>query len=190
MIREGILRRYAQSLLDVALERDLYDRVHDELVQLRTLFQQVPVLMHLLDRPTTSVREKRTILQQLQERLELHPLTVRFLELLVENRRLRHFARILQLLERLYLETQGYQNVTIITAIPLDDTLRTRVRQTLEEFTGRKVILEEKVDPNILGGFVVRIGSVYYDGSVVNQIRQIRDHLIGEVPHGIHYPSG
>ncbi len=190
MIREGVLRRYAQSLLDVALERELYDRIHDELVQVRTLFQQVPMLMHLLDRPTTPVREKRALLQQLHERLELHPLTVRFLELLVENRRLRHFSRILQLLERLYLEARGYQNVTIITAIPLDEPLRMQVQQALETFTGRKVILEEKVDPNILGGFVVRIGSIYYDGSVVNQIRQIRDHLIGEVPHGIHHPSG
>ncbi len=177
MFREGIARRYARALLDVVLPRGLYERVHQELKDLEVLFRELPDLVRSLEPPDRPMSEKRRIIGELVQRLDLHPLTVRFLELVVENRRLRDWAVILRLLERLYQEAQGIQSLQVITAVPLDDRLRRQVRQALEALTGRRVVMEEKVDPSILGGFIVRIGSVYYDGSVVAQIRQVRDQL-------------
>jgi F-type H+-transporting ATPase subunit delta len=178
MLREGIARRYAQALLDVVGPRNLYDRIHPELEDLEVLFRELPDLVRSLEQPGRPMAEKRRMIEELGRRLDLHPLTVRFLELVAENRRLREWSRILRLLERLYQESQGVQTLQVITAVPLDDRLRHRVRQALEALTGRRVVMEERVDPRILGGFIVRIGSVYYDGSVLAQIRQVRDHLM------------
>lgn len=186
MLREGIARRYARALLDVVLPRDLYERIHQELKDLEVLFRELPDLVRSLEQPGRPLREKRRIIGELGQRLDLHPLTVRFLELVVENRRLRDWSAILRLLERLYQEAQGIQPLQVITAVPLDDRLRRQVRQALEDLTGRRVVMEERVDPRILGGFIVRIGSVYYDGSVVTQIRQIRDQLMGGERYGDH----
>lgn len=186
MLREGIARRYARALLDVVLPRDLYERIHQELKDLEVLFRELPDLVRSLEQPGRPLREKRRVIGELGQRLDLHPLTVRFLELVAENRRLRDWSAILRLLERLYQEAQGIQPLQVITAVPLDDRLRRQVRQALEDLTGRRVVMEERVDPRILGGFIVRIGSVYYDGSVVAQIRQIRDQLMGGGRYGDH----
>jgi len=179
MLREGIARRYAQALFDVVLPRDLYERIYQELKDLEVLWRELPDLVRSLERPGRPMAEKRRIIEELGQRLDLHPLTVRFLELVVENRRLRDWSAILRLLERLYQAAQGIQSLQVITAVPLDDRMRQRVRQALEALTGRRVVMEERVDPSILGGFIVRIGSVYYDGSVRTQIRQVRDQLMG-----------
>ncbi|MCS7311567.1 MAG: ATP synthase F1 subunit delta [Acidobacteria bacterium] len=179
MLREGIARRYARALLDVVWPRGLYDRVYQELKDLEVLFQELPDLVRSLEQPGRPIGEKRRIIGELGQRLDLHPLTVRFLELVAENRRLRDWSTILRLLERLYQEVRGIQALQVITAVPLDDRLRRQVLQVLETLTGRRVVMEERVDPSILGGFIVRVGSVYYDGSVIAQIRQMRDKLLG-----------
>lgn len=72
----------------------------------------------------------------------------------------------------------------IITAFPLNERNRKVVIETLQNVFKKKILLEEEVDPSILGGLIVQRGSRYFDGSVLGQLQQIKHQLIGEVDHG------
>jgi F-type H+-transporting ATPase subunit delta len=74
-------------------------------------------------------------------------------------------------------EIEGIERVEVTVPMALSGTQKDLLRTVLERRTGKQVVLEETVDPAVLGGMVVRVGSTVYDGSVRTQIRQIRENL-------------
>jgi F-type H+-transporting ATPase subunit delta len=74
-------------------------------------------------------------------------------------------------------QLEGIERVEVVVPMPLSAAQRDQLRSVLEDRTGRKVVLEEKVEPGVLGGMVVKVGSTVYDGSAHTQIQQIRQNL-------------
>ena len=85
--------------------------------------------------------------------------------------------QILVALRRMVEELEGIERVEVVVPMSLPDTQKDLLRTVLERKTGKQVVLEETVDPDVLGGVVVRVGSTVYDGSVRTQIHQIRENL-------------
>jgi F-type H+-transporting ATPase subunit delta len=80
-------------------------------------------------------------------------------------------------LRRLIEQIEGIERVEVSVPMPLTGSQRDLLQSALEGQTGKKVVLEEKVEPDVLGGMVVKVGSTVYDGSARTQIQQIRENL-------------
>jgi F-type H+-transporting ATPase subunit delta len=100
-----------------------------------------------------------------------------FLRLLVDKRRMNLLPQILSELRRMVEELEGIERVEVISAAPLPGTQRDFLKSVLERQTGKRIELEEKLDPAVLGGMVVKVGSTVYDGSVRTQLSQMRENL-------------
>jgi F-type H+-transporting ATPase subunit delta len=172
-------RRYASALADVALERDEAAEVQAELVQWEEMIQATPNLLEVLRNPTVGLEQKRTVLNKLIERAKPRPTTVNFLKVLLQNHRLTNLGEI----NRKYAETlderAGMVAATVTTARAVPDSSQDELHAKLTALTGKKVRVDFATDPDLLGGIVTRIGSTVYDGSVRNQLQQIKEKMAG-----------
>jgi F-type H+-transporting ATPase subunit delta len=122
-------------------------------------------------------RDKQAGLETILSKAGFLPSTKSFLSLLIEKGRMNILPQILDALRRMVEELEGIERVGVVVPMTLSGTQKDLLRTVLERRTGKKVVLEETVDPAVLGGMVVRVGSTVYDGSVRTQIRQIRENL-------------
>ncbi len=184
MIERSIARRYARALFDVIWPRDLYERIYRELKDVAELLESERTLKIFLQSPHVPFNRKTALLSELAQRLEWHSVTAELIKRIVKNRRIPLLNVILEELENRRLETEGYVRARVITAFELPPARRDAIVQELEKALGRKILLEQGVNPEILGGLVIQIGSIYYDASLAAQLRQLRNHLAGEETNG------
>ncbi|HZS46249.1 MAG TPA: ATP synthase F1 subunit delta [Blastocatellia bacterium] len=175
-----IANRYAKSFADVVEE-------HGEITQARDAihgFNQVLVghqeLQAVFYNPTIPQDQKRGILNALIQRLNLSKTTGNFLSLLLQNYRLHQLGDIVAAFDREIDRRLGVVTAEVTTAAPITEQERHALSKKLDQMTGKQVRLQFKIDPQIIGGVVTRIGSVIYDGSIRNQLQQIEVRLRGE----------
>ena len=169
---EAIAEVYARSLFEVAKEHDVLDRVHDELGEFAEALEEDRNLQVFLFSPYFSSDEKRDgvkkIVSDADERF------VNFLELLAERHRMPALFRIRREFEALWAEENKLLPVTVTSAVELDEGLVREIGKRIEEQTGRRVELSSNVDPDVLGGLMVRVGNMVLDGTVRNRLERLR----------------
>ena len=168
-------RVYARALFDAALEEGRLEQVRAEVAQLAEAVAEVPELRELLRNPQLDPRAKRAALQDLLEGGE--ELVRNFVLLLAEKGRAGFFEEIARDFERLVAAHEGVVRAELTTAVELsDDEARDLLRQ-IEEATGRKVEATRAVDPSLIGGIVLQIGSHRLDASVRGRLERLRREL-------------
>lgn len=175
-------RRYARSLASVAIEGKIEDRVGEELAGLQGFFAEAPLVRLTLESPDSSREAISGLLDQIESAVDLAPPVRNVTRVLVDEGRFGLFAEVAEGYRQALDRHRGIVEVNVRTAQPLDDASRGALEKTLKDNVtgGRDVRLAVDVDPELLGGAVVRIGSVVYDGSLVNQLNQLRQQLIAE----------
>jgi ATP synthase F1 delta subunit len=172
---EEIAEVYARALFQAAAEDDVLDRVHDELGQFADALDGDRNLQLFLFSPYFSSEEKkdgvRRIVSDADERF------VNFLELLAERHRMPALFRIRRIFDGLWAEENKLLPVTVTSATELDDGLVDEIGKRIEEQTGRRVELSSNVDPDVLGGLMVRVGNMVLDGTVRNRLEQLRKQV-------------
>jgi F-type H+-transporting ATPase subunit delta len=172
---EEIAEVYARALFEAAKEDDVLDRVHDELGQFADALDEDRNLQVFLFSPYFSSEEKkdgiRRIVSDADERL------LNFLELLAERHRMPALFRIRRIFEDLWAEENKLLPVTVTSATELDTGLVDDIGKRIEEQTGRRVELSSKVDPDVLGGLMVRVGNLVLDATVRNRLEQLRKQV-------------
>jgi F-type H+-transporting ATPase subunit delta len=172
---EEIAEVYARALFEVAKEHDLLDRVHDELGEFAKALADDRTLQVFLFSPYFSSQEKREgvkrIVSDADERF------VNFLELLAERHRMPALFRIKREFDALWAEENQLLPVTVTSAIELDEGLIKEIGERIQEQTGRKVELSSNVDPDVLGGLMVRVGNMVLDGTVRNRLERLRKQV-------------
>ena len=172
---EEIAEVYARSLFEVAKEHEVLDRVHDELGEFAEALADDRTLQVFLFSPYFSSEEKREgvkkVVSDADERI------VNFLELLAERHRMPAVFRIRREFEALWAEENQLLPVTVTSAIELDEGLIEDIGKRIEEQTGRQVELSSNVDPEVLGGLVVRVGNMVLDASVRNRLERLRKQV-------------
>jgi F-type H+-transporting ATPase subunit delta len=133
-------------------------------------------LENFFESPIISREKKSKVIKSLF-RESVAPVTMRFLDLLVEKRREVIFSSIAMSYRELRDKQSGITSVTARVAHSLSDEDRETLVGSLEQLTGKKVRLSMSVDESIVGGMVVRVGDTVYDGSVVNQLATLRERL-------------
>jgi len=169
-------RRYAYALLIAATKAGELDRVEAEVQSLRDLFARTPQLVKFLMQPLVPFSEKERLLRQ---RLEgrLSPVTLHFLLTVVKHKRAEAFEHIARIFEELVREYRGEVVAEVTSAVPLTDHERAITLQRLQEITGKKVLLRERVDPSIVGGMRIIVGNKLLDLSLRGHLERIRERL-------------
>ncbi|MBM2827868.1 MAG: synthase subunit delta [Actinobacteria bacterium] len=177
MIGGGLARRYARALLGIGQEERQVRRVLAEADRFALLLSEVPALREALEASHINSRDKMAVLEATVSGEGYLPVTSNFLRLLIDKGRMNAFTQILSELRRLVEELEGIERVEVVSAAPLPGTQRDFLKNVLERQTGKRIELEETLDPAVLGGMVVKVGSTIYDGSVRTQLSQIRENL-------------
>jgi F-type H+-transporting ATPase subunit delta len=172
---EELAQVYARSLFQAALEHGKLDELREQLGQFADALDQNRELAVFFFSPYFSTTEKRQALDTLLDGAD--ELFVNFLALLIENHRMPVIFRIRHEYERLWDEENRTLPVEITSAIALDDATTESLGRTIGERAGRKVTLAARVDPDILGGIIIRVGNSILDASIRNRLEQLRRHV-------------
>jgi F-type H+-transporting ATPase subunit delta len=166
---------YARSLFEVARDQGKLDELREQLAQFADALDQNRELAVFFFSPYFSTKEKQDGLQRLLEGADQTFLN--FLGLLIENHRMPVIFRTRQQFERLWERENQLLPVEITSAIELDQETTENLGRTIGERAGRKVRLAAHVDPDILGGIVLRVGNSILDASIRNRLEQLRRHV-------------
>ncbi len=172
---EELAQVYARSLFEVAREQGKLDELREQLAQFADALDQTRDLAVFFFSPYFSTKEKQEGLGRLLDGADQALLN--FLGLLIENHRMPVIFRIRHEYERLWDEENRTLPVEITSAIELDPTMTEGLGRRIGESAGRKVTLAARVDPDILGGIVVRVGNSILDASIRNRLEQLRRHV-------------
>jgi len=172
---EELARVYARSLFEVALEQGKLDVLREQVAQFADALSAHRELAVFFFSPYFSTKEKQDALVRVLDGAD--PALLNFLALLIENHRMPVIFRIRLEFERLWEEENRTLPVEITSAIELDQATTESLGRTIGERAGRKVTLATRVDPDILGGIIVRVGNSILDASIRNRLEQLRRHV-------------
>ena len=170
--------RYAKALFSLARDEHRTREVRQELENLGSLLDEHAELRETLLTPLHPLEQRKAVLAALASRLGSSPLVRNFLSFLVDQRRLLNFEAIRQEFVRLADEDAGLTTARVVSASPLDERRRDRLRRALSERTGREVRLEVEIDPSLIGGAVAQVGDLVFDGSLRTQLSALRATLM------------
>jgi F-type H+-transporting ATPase subunit delta len=166
---------YARSLFEVARDQGKLDELREQLAQFADALDQNRELAVFFFSPYFSTKEKQDGLERLLDGAE--ETFLNFLKLLIENHRMPVIFRTRQQFERMWERENKLLPVDITSAIALDQETTENLGRTIGERAGRKVRLAAHVDPDILGGIVLRVGNSILDASIRNRLEQLRRHV-------------
>jgi ATP synthase F1 delta subunit len=172
---EEIASVYSRTLFEVAKEQDKLDKVRDELGEFADALNESRELQVFLFSPYFSTREKSEGLDKAISGAD--ETTVNFLRLLIEKHRTPVLFRVRAELDQLWEEENRLLPVTVTSAVELPKATVKQIGDRIAEQTDRKVDLSSKVDPDILGGIVVRVGNSVLDASIRNRLENFRKQV-------------
>lgn len=174
-----IARRYATAFIEVAAERDAVDQLLGDLERLAELVVAYDgMLLNVLSNPVFLVEERRNVLVEALKRAKAVSLTRNLAHLMLDNNRLSSLPEVLEAYREMADARSGRARVAVETAEALSAELEGEVRKSLERVTGKKVILDVSVNPDLIGGMVARVGGKVYDASVRARLEQLRQTLL------------
>jgi F-type H+-transporting ATPase subunit delta len=172
---EEIAQVYARALFEVAKEHGLLDEVHDDLTEFAQALHDNRELAVFFFSPYFSTEEKKAGLKRVVTGAE--PVFMNFLEALIERHRMPAIFRIRDDYQELWEDERHLLPVEVTSAIELDKATVSEIGNRIGEQTKRTVELSSKVDPDILGGIVLRVGNVILDASIRARLEQLRKQV-------------
>ena len=172
---EEIATVYARSLFEVAREQGKLDVIREQLGQVADAISQERALSAFFFSPYFSTEEKKDGLHKAVT--DGDPIIVNFLELLVEKHRMPAIFRVRREFDAMWERENKLLPVEITSAIELDQQVVKGIGDKIAEQTGRQVQLSTTVDPDVLGGLVVRVGNTVLDASVQRRLERLRKEL-------------
>jgi len=169
---EEIAQVYARSLFEVAKEQDKLDVVREQLGQFAEALDGNRELAIYFFSPYFSTQEKQDGLGKLLDGVD--PVVANFLDLLVENHRMPVIFRLRRAFDVLWEQENKLLPVTITSAVALDEATVRSIGDAIGQQTGQQVELTADVDPDVLGGLIVRVGNSILDASIRNRLENLR----------------
>ena len=167
--------RYAKAVLSQALEVQHATEVANDMRLIVTTFQNHPELTALLHNAVVPVARKKAAVQQLFA--QTSKTTQQLLDLLERNKRINLLEGVAQKYLALYDKHQGKVIATVTTAVPLDAATEKKVLEKAKALSAAEVTLENRVDPSIIGGFILRVGDLEYNAAITQQLEQYKRTL-------------
>lgn len=172
---EEIAEVYGRSLFEVAKDEDKLDLVREQVGQFADALQENRDLAVFFFSPYFSTPEKKDGLSKLLDGAD--PILINFLELLIEKHRMPAVFRIRRYFDGLWEHENKILPVQISTATTLDDAIVKQIGDRIAQDTGQQIELTADVNPDILGGIVLRVGNSILDASIRNRLDNLRKHV-------------
>ena len=172
-------KQYAKALFSLSEESTSSDRLLAEVDCVLSVLKDAPEYKKLLDNPAIAKEERLALVDEAFGRLDENLLSL--IKIVVSKREAGSLSNILAGYKELYDESRGIVRAEIISAVELNDEQKTKAKQKIEKITGKTIILTNTVDPNMLGGVVLRYSGVQLDGSVRTRLDGLKKRLKGSV---------
>lgn len=178
VIPSEVARRYAKALFELGTESNTLEGLVTELANVAQAYESNTELAKALDNPLVALEAKRGILTELADRMRLSPTVKHTLLLLGDRRRTQVIPALSRALGELADRKKGLVRAEVTSAIALPDAYYDKLKTQLERVTGKKITIDRRIDPSILGGVVARIGDRIFDGSLQSRLAGVREHLL------------
>ena len=173
-----VAKRYAGALFgDVKGKQDA-SKIWEELSALSELVRVSPEFANIVKNPLITNEEKRAVFSALKSGGKISGTLFNFLSLLIDKKRLFLLNEIDAEIKRLILKENGEMEAEAVFAVEPGETAKDELRKKLSSITGKSVLLKGTVDPRIIGGVKVRLGSVLYDASIRGQLDKLKAGLV------------
>ena len=173
----GVAERYASALFDLARDESAIDAIEAELVGLSEMIEGSEDFRRLIQSPVFSADDQQRAIGAIAERAGIKGLTGNFLRLVARNRRLFALPGIIKAFRAMAAAERGEVAAEVASAQPLSDGQVAALKAALREKLGKDVTLSASVDPALLGGLVVKVGSRMIDTSLRTRLMNVKSHL-------------
>jgi|SRR6478672_2198542 F-type H+-transporting ATPase subunit delta len=173
MVSAEVLEPYAEALMSLAQSQDLTDRIGEDMRSLLTLLESSEELQQFLASPIVAAANKKAVLQQIAGD-QLHPYTLNILMLLVDRRRILFLEGICKQYQVLLRKLKQTVLAEVSSAVELTEAQQQTVSEKVKAMTkAQQVELNIKIDPELIGGVIIKVGSQVIDASLRGQLRRI-----------------
>jgi F-type H+-transporting ATPase subunit delta len=176
MLKGAIARRYATAIFEISRRQNTVDRTLDDVREIAKLFAQRK-LAYLLREPKIPMQRKETAIRQALASRVL-PTSLNLALLVVQRELVDIMQNIARELEQLVLDYKNQAVAEVITATTMDEAQLTHIKQALERRTHKTILMQTKVQPEILGGVIARVGDQVIDGSIRYRLSALQQQLL------------
>jgi F-type H+-transporting ATPase subunit delta len=171
--------RYAKAILSFALEQQKEVEVNNDMLLVANTIQDSKELQLLLNSPVLKTELKKSALKEIFAS-KTSALTIGLINLLIDNKRLPILGEVAKKYTLIYDSLKGIEVAKVTTAVPLTEELNQQVLQKVIEITGKQATIESIINPDIIGGFILRVGDIQYDASVSNKLQVLKRQFENE----------
>ncbi len=164
--------RYAKAILDLAADKKATDAVEKDMRSIVTTVSDSKELRQMLSSPVITGTAKKDILSKIFKKS--HAISEGLIALLVENKRISILNEVALKYIIINEQLKGKDVAYVTTAVPMDAAMEKKILKQVTNITGNEVTLENTVDENIIGGFVLRVGDLQYDASIANKLNNLK----------------
>lgn len=172
--------RYAKSLIDLAVEQKQLDAVYADMKTLQSINKGNADFVAMLRSPVISSDKKEKIIAAITEG-KVSKLTAMFMRLLTDKTREGNLPEIITAFINQYNSINGIQTVKLTTAVPVSDALKNEIVSKVKAGKDTKIELEAKVDPSIIGGFMLQAGDTLVDASIQRDLNDVRKQFLSNI---------
>lgn len=165
--------RYAKALFELSLEKNLLERVKDDMALINTVCHENKALVNMLHNPVIKADKKQKVLRLIFS-ASIHPLSLSFLNILSRKRREHFIDGIADAFVKIYMEHMGITTAQVTTAAPLAESEKGTILGILSKLTEKEIELVETIKSEIIGGFIIQMDDYQVDQSVTTKIKKLK----------------
>jgi F-type H+-transporting ATPase subunit delta len=170
--------RYSKALFILSKEKSMLDTISKDMLLIYKICNNVSEFMSMIESPITKPSQKRKILDAIFKS-SINELTMKFLDLLVENKREAYIRDIARYFIDLYRSDKGIKSAVLTTASDVDDETRGKISELIKKsFNTKEVELETNVNKNLIGGFILKVDDKQFDASISSHLKEVKRKLI------------
>ncbi len=168
-----VAARYAKSFIDLTMEQGILEQAYADMKLVAEVSAENPDFIALLRSPVIKIDKKQAILKEIFGS-KINKVSAAYLQLIISRRREMYLPQMAEEFINQYREKKKILTAIIITANGIDDNIRKRVMELVKESGNSEVMLEEKINKNIIGGFILRVGDKQVDASIARKLNNLK----------------
>jgi F-type H+-transporting ATPase subunit delta len=174
--KKAYARRYAQAIFEIALEKNELERWQSDL---KTIAESVGNAFFLaaMESNRLKIGDKNRLMSEVLG--DVSPMALNLVRLLIDRSGVDMVGKIAKEYQELLYNYSGIAAADVITAVPLDEKEKQKLTESLGKLVGKKVVIESRVDPEIIGGVIARVGGKLLDGSTRSKLQALKKELAG-----------
>lgn len=180
MVDAKVAKRYARAFFLISKEKNVLDAVATDLKGLAQCLELSEDLRMFIRNPIFKQEERVQLVKNVFEK-DVHPDVLNFLLFLIDKKRLNLIGDIINMFNELFMGHYNTQEADLITEREIDGAMLQELLKKISERSGKKIQLNISTDPELLGGFKLRIGGVVYDASLKTQLERFKESVISTV---------